>query len=125
MGDQYYFVLKKFIQNRDRITNTKPTETVNVIRNLQYKQGKRVVSNQNEVNQNVPPSDIELEKIQRGADNFAGSLEYLMHDNLPMSRQDQYYAHEGPFFITFGIRPQKDIYTKEKCLSAVCPCNLH
>ena len=63
--------------------NTKPTETVNVVRNLRYKQGKRVVCDQNEVNQNVPPvpSDIHLEKFEEVllTDNFAGSMfDYLM-----------------------------------------------
>ena len=93
---------------------------------------------QNEVNQNVPPlpSDVDLDKFKEAllTDNFAGSmLDYLMHDNLPADdvkarnivlQTDQFSAHEGLLYHIWHS-PAKKTYAREKCLSAVCPCNLH
>ncbi len=90
-------------------SNTKPTATVNVVRNLRYKQGKRVVKNKDDANQNVPPfpPEIDLKKFKEAllTDNFASSmLDFLTNDDLPdddlkarniILQADQYYAHEG------------------------------
>ena len=89
-------------------TQPRPSASVNVVRNLRYKHGKRIENGQVAPPQNPQPFPHELDlvkfKQELAADSFANSmLLYLVQDVLPddsikardiIIQSDQYFVHD-------------------------------